>query len=218
MPIPDAPKIYHIFHVDRLPSIISDGCLWCDKEAARRSIDGTMIGMNHLKQRRLGLHLRSHPGLRVGDCVPFYFSPRSVMLYVIYRREHSDLSYRGGQDPIIHLEANLAQTVEWADDEGWRWAFTNSNAGGFSSRDWCNWEQLDQINWNAVQAKMWSGPDVDPSVKEHKQAEFLVERRFPWKLVNRIGVYSQQVEKQVSVALRGASHQPLVEVKREWYY
>lgn len=218
MPAPNAPKIYHIVHVDRLSSIIRDDCLWCDEVTAQRSIDGPMIGMNHIKQRRLGLHLQSHPGLHVGDCVPFYFCPRSVMLYVIYRKEHSDLSYRGGQDPIIHLEADLAQTVEWAEDEGLRWAFTNSNAGGFYPRDWCNLDQLDQIDWNAVQARMWSGPDVDPSIKEHKQAELLVERRFPWKLVNRIGVYSQQVERQVKVSLQEADHQPLVEVKREWYY
>lgn len=135
------------------------------------------------------------------------------MLYVIYRKVNKDLSYRGGQDPIIHLEADLAQTIEWADDEELRWAFTNLNAATNYSRDWCNLAQLDQINWNAVQAKMWSGPD-----KEDKQAEFLVERRFPWKLVRRIGVYSQQIERQVKVALRRADHQPLVEVEREWYY
>ena len=140
------------------------------------------------------------------------------MLYVIYRRGHSDLSYRGGQDPIIHLEADLAQTVEWADDEGLHWAFTDSNAADRLSRDWCNWEQLDQIDWSAVQARTWSGPDVDPSIREHKQAEFLVERRFPWELVSRIGVYSQHVGRQVRVSLRGSDHQPLVEVKREWYY
>lgn len=76
MPAPNAPKIYHITHVDRLSSIIRDDCLWCDEVTARRSIDSPVIGMNHIKQRRLGLHLQSHPGLHVGDCVPFYFCPR----------------------------------------------------------------------------------------------------------------------------------------------
>ena len=149
MPVPDAPKIYHIVHVDRLPSVIGDGYLWCDAEVSRYSIGGTTIGMNHIKQRRLARYLRSHPGLHVGDCVPFYFCPRSVMLYVIYRRVDPELSYRGGQDPIIHLEADLAQTIEWADDAGLRWAFTDSNAATSYSRDWCNRERLEQIDWNA---------------------------------------------------------------------
>lgn len=55
--------------------------------------------------------LNSHPGLYVGQCVPFYFCPRSVMLYVIYCANHDELSYRGGQGPILHLEADLYETV-----------------------------------------------------------------------------------------------------------
>src|SRR6266568_599640 len=71
--IPENPKIYHIVHVDRLASIIAGG-LWCDAEVVRRAPPGTTIGMNAIKQRRLTeLTLSSHPGLHVGDCVPFYF-------------------------------------------------------------------------------------------------------------------------------------------------
>jgi len=61
--IPDEPKIYHIVHVDRLASIIAGG-LWCDAEVVRRASQGTTIGMNAIKQRRLNeLTLASHPGL-----------------------------------------------------------------------------------------------------------------------------------------------------------
>ena len=108
MPIPAEPKIYHIVHVDRLPSIIADGWLWCDAEIVRRSPPGTTIGMNGIKQRRLNeLTLTSHPDLHVGDCVPFYFCPRSIMLYLIHRANDPELVYRGGQGPIVHLEADL---------------------------------------------------------------------------------------------------------------
>ena len=113
--VPTAPKIYHIVHVDRLPSIVADGRLWCDAEITQRSASGTTIWMNEIKQRRLTNELHSHEGLCVGDCVPFYFCPRSVMLYVIHRKNHPNLTYRGGQKPIVHLEADLRQTVDWAD-------------------------------------------------------------------------------------------------------
>ena len=53
MTVPETPKIYHIAHVDRLPSILADGCLWCDAEVLRRAPPGTMIGMGNIKQRRL---------------------------------------------------------------------------------------------------------------------------------------------------------------------
>lgn len=104
MDVPGQPKIYHIVHVDRLASLIQDGYLWCDAEMQQRAqqgrTSGTNIGMNNIKQRRLTLPLRSHAGLHVGDCVPFYFCPRSVMLYLIYQANHPELTYRGGQEPI----------------------------------------------------------------------------------------------------------------------
>lgn len=105
MPVPTQPKIYHIVHVDRLASIIADGFLWSDAEMVLRQGTGTTIGMSNIKDRRLNeLSLSCRPGLRVGECTPFYFCSRSVMLYLIYRR-NEELTYKGGQEPIVHLEA-----------------------------------------------------------------------------------------------------------------
>ena len=213
MPAPADPKIYHIVHVDRLPSVIADGGRLCDAEIAERRPVGTTIGMNDIKQRRLReLHLSSHPDLRVGACVPFYFCPRSVMLYVISQANHPQLSYRGGQGPIVHLEANLRATVAWAETQGLRWAFTLSNAGARYFEDRSDLGQLDEIDWDAVDAVNWRGR------KEGKQAEFLIEQRFPWELVSRIGVQSRQACCQAEAVLEAAAHRPPVEIRRAWYY
>ena len=183
MTVPANPKIYHIAHVDRLPSIVADGCLWCDAKVLRRAPTGTMIGMSNIKQRRLGeLRLSRHPDLRVGDCVPFYFCPRSVMLYLIFQGNCPELSYRGGQGPIIHFEADLHAVVAWAQREGRRWAFTLTNAGSYFFEDRCELARLNEIDWDAVSARDWR------QCKEGKQAEFLLEQDFPWGLVERIGV------------------------------
>jgi hypothetical protein len=72
---PAQPKIYHIAHVDRLPSIIADGSLWCDRRIVARAGLGTVIGMGSIKQRRLTLPVGCHPRTYVGDYVPFYFVP-----------------------------------------------------------------------------------------------------------------------------------------------
>lgn len=74
--------------------------------------------MSDIKARRLRRTLLSRPGLCVGDCVPFYFCPRSIMLYLLFKRNHANLAYRGGQEPIIHLEADLHATDAWAQGEG----------------------------------------------------------------------------------------------------
>jgi len=211
--VPAHPKIYHIVHVDRLASIVADGGLLCDAAVARKSSPGTTIGMSTIKQRRLTeLPLDSHPGLYVGECVPFYFCPRSIMLYLVWQANHPELSYRGGQVPIVHLEADMKDAVAWADTQGRRWAFTLSNAGAYYFEDRANLAQLGEVDWNAVQATNWS------QCKEGKQAEFLMDQSFPWALIQRIGVHSTSTHTQVLQAFKGTAHRPAVEVRRGWYY
>lgn len=184
--VPPQPKIYHIAHVDRLPSIVATGGLLSDAMVQAQALGGTMIGMNHIKQRRLTeLQLASHPGLFVGACVPFYFCPRSVMLYLIHRR-NAELAYQGGQASIIHLQADLGAVVAWANAQPARWAFTLSNAGSYFFEDRNDLARLGEINWAAVQANNWSG-----GLKEGKQAEFLLEQHFPWHLIERIPACSR---------------------------
>lgn len=215
MPQPPAhPKIYHIVHVDRLPSILADGCLWSDAVMVGRQGTGTTIGMGSIKERRLRLPVPCHPKTHVGDFVPFYFCPRSVMLYVIHCANHPELAYRGGQGPIVHLEADLRRVVTWAEETGRRWAFSLSNAGAVYTQFRSDLGQLDQVNWPAVHNTDFRSADV----KEGKQAEFLVHESFPWPLVERVGVLSQGVAQQVANVMRGKDHNPRVEIRREWYY
>lgn len=121
---PTKPKIYHIVHVDRLPSIVADGGLLCDATISQRQANtGTTIGMSEIKKRRLALPVHCHQGDHVGDYVPFYFCPRSIMLFVIHKANNSELAYKGGQGPILHLVADLYDAVTWADANGIRWRF-----------------------------------------------------------------------------------------------
>ena len=216
---PAEPKIYHIIHVDRLASVVADGCLWSDAVMANRAGTGTTIGMGDIKLRRLNeLFLTSHPNVHVGECVPFYFCSRSIMLYLLWQANHPSLTYRGGQQPIVHLEADLNATIDWTDGEGLRWAFTLSNAGAYYFEDRSNLNLLHEINWDAVAATKWSGAGIPTSVKDGKQAEFLVERCFPWHLVERIGVYSEEIAVRTTNAMEGVGHRPTVEIRKDWYY
>ncbi len=211
--VPANLKIYHIIHIDRLPSVIADDYLWCDDIMVNRPGTGTPIGMNAIKSRRLyELTLSSHPDLYVGQCVPFYFCPRSVMLYLIYQGNHPDLEYKGGQGPIIHLEADLGDSIKWAERNNLRWAFTLSNAGSYYFEDRCDLKKLKEINWQAVQERSWS------HCKEPKQAELLIENNFHWTMISRIGVISPNLYSKVSQCLASSKHKPPIAIEREWYY
>ena len=114
--------------------------------------------------------------------------------------------------PIVHMEADMRQTIARAEAQGLRWSFTMGNAGSYYFEDRNDLNQLDEIDWNAVGARDWRG------YKEGKQAEFLIEREFPWDLVSRIGVRSRTTYDQVLTVLQGLAHKPVVEMKAEWYY
>ena len=135
------------------------------------------------------------------------------MLYVIFRGNHPELQYRGGQGPIIHLEADLRQTAAWAEANGRRWAFTTSNAGNYYIEDYSDLGKLNVLDWEAIQARDWAGERKGP-----KQAEFLVEHSFPWRLVSRIGVHSRGIRDRVLTELQASCHRPSVQIKACWYY
>ena len=136
------------------------------------------------------------------------------MLFVVHCANHPELAYRGGQQPIVHLEADMHDVARWAGANGRHWAFSLSNAGAVYTQFRSDLTQLDEIKWDAVTARDFRPADV----KEAKQAEFLIQQSFPWHLVERIGVHSQDIAQQVYGALNGAGHRPRVEIRKEWYY
>jgi hypothetical protein len=213
--VPDRPKIYHITHIDNLPAVLKRGCLWSEARCLQENQQCTVVGMSQIKRRRLQeIEVSCHSGTTVGQYVPFYFCPRSIMLYILYKGNHPDLDYHGGQQPILHLQADLRSAVEWADKIRRSWAFSDGNAGARYTRFYNNLSELDVVDWGAVAAVDWQ----NSLVKEGKQAEFLMLDSFPWQLVEAIGVIDQRTLTDVSRMIQGAEHKPLVSVQRDWYY
>lgn len=134
------------------------------------------------------------------------------MLFIIYKVDYPGLDYQGGQESIVHLEADLDDSVAWVEQNKHRWVFTLSSAGSYRFDDYCDLNHLNKIDWEAVQAKYWR------TCKESKQAEFLLENRFPWHLIERIGVYSRTTAQQTVDVLVAGNHRPPVEILKEWYY
>lgn len=213
MAVPNAPKIYHIVHVDRLAAIARDGL--CSDAAIRQAQAlGTVIGMSSIKDRRLRLPVSCHPDTMVGEYVPFYFCSRSIMLYVIYCANHAELAYRGGQGPIVHLEADMHEVIAWANEVGSRWAFTSANAGAVYTPFFSSVDDLANLNWDGIANRDFRSPDV----KEAKQSEFLVHHSFPWQLIRRIGVRDAGMAQRTHEIITGLAHRPPIEIQPLWYY
>lgn len=212
--VPAAPKLYHITHIDNLPSILRDGGLWSDAAMTVRGGPAAMIGIADIKRRRRGLPVKCHAGDVVAAYVPFYFCPRSIMLYLIDRGNHPELTFRGGQADVLHLELDLDEVVGWADAGHRRWAFSLSNAGAVYTEFRKQRDQLDQIDWHAVAATDFR----DRAIKEGKQSEFLVHEFVPWQLVRRVGACTAAAQRAALAHIAAAAHRPPVEIHRAWYF
>ena len=114
----------------------------------------------------------------------------------------------------MHLEADLHAVVAWANETGARWAFSLSNAGAYYTEFRSRVADLDQLDWTAIAAADFRSTEV----KERKQAEFLVQGRLPFTLVERIGVRSAAVQAKAAGLLAGHAHQPRIEVVPSWYF
>jgi hypothetical protein len=216
-PVPADPKIYHITHMRNLPEIVQSGCLWSDAKRLEMALDCEIVGMPTIKQRRLEeIEVDCNPGTKVGEYVPFYFCPRSIMLYILYMGNHLDINYHEGQRPIVHLQADLMATIRWARDQGIRWAFSDRNAGTYYTNFYRRVEDLDKLNWAAIQSTDFR----DMVIKDGKQAEFLVYESFSWHLIEKIGVHDANIADQVNQILDtiGYADRPAVSVEPVWYY
>ena len=143
----------------------------------------------------------------VGEFVPFYYCPRSPMLYVVNRGNTGRPP--GCQRTILHLVSTLGIGISLQRD----WAISDSNAGAAYASFYDNLEAgIAAIDWAAIRATDWRG------VTNQKSAEFLVDSFFPWSGVQSIGCCDSEVAKQVQLLLSPHAHQPPVHVRFDWYY
>lgn len=199
--------LFHITDVTNLSSIIAKGGLLSDIAISQAGGPNLMIGHAHIKQRRMTQYRVPCTANRlVGEFVPFYYCPRSPMLYTMNRG--STGLPAGMQTSVVHL----VTTVQAALDVGQPWAISDSNAGSDYAQFFNDIAKLDALNWDAIEARMWN------QVTSAKMAEFLVADRFPWTSIKGIGCHNPTTHARVEAILENVEHKPKVLTKPEWYY
>jgi hypothetical protein len=202
---PEQVLIYHITDVANLAGLIAEKALLSDALMAQRNPE--IIGYDHIKKRRLKDIPVPCCGWRyVGEFVPFYFCPRSPMLFTLNKGNTG--RPEGCQKSVLHLVSTMAAGMA----TGHAWAVSSGNAGAFHTTFAAKLEALDNLDWEAIRATQWQG-------KQHqKSAEFLVADSFPWAAIHLIGCQNSAVADKVRGLLADVAHRPAVEIKSNWYY
>ena len=202
---PEQVLIYHITDVVNLLGLIAENALYSDALMAKRNPE--TIGYDHIKKRRLKDIPVPCCGWRyVGEFVPFYFCPRSPMLFTLNKGATG--RPEGCQKSVVHLVSTMAAGIA----TGKAWAVSSGNAGAFHTTFAAKLEALDALDWEAIRATQWQ------SKQHQKSAEFLVADSFPWTAIQQIGCQNSTTADKVKALLADVAHQPAVAIKTNWYY
>lgn len=105
--------IYHITPIENLKSILKKDGLLSYNALHSSQISYKNIAYENIQDRRAITRVTCGSGGVLHDYVPFYFAPRSPMLYTIHRGNVS--GYHQGQTPILHLVSQIALVQSWND-------------------------------------------------------------------------------------------------------
>ena len=209
-PVPTT--VAHFTHIDNLARIAVEG-LRCDSDARDRHCV-TEVGEPSIKARRRGRRVKVEPGGAVADYVPFYFAPRSPMLYLI--NAGGVPSFTGDSHDVVYLMS----TVEKLHAAGVLLVFTDRNAALEVAKHSPHMPDLDAfVDWELMRARYWENIDDDPDRKERRMAECLAHRAVPWSAFTAIAVFDEAREARTrqildSVAVDG----PPINVRPEFYF
>ncbi len=206
-------RLYHMTHIDNLAGIIDEGGIWSDNDVAKHAPDRVRIGYSSLKEKRRKKPVGPiRPGAFIGDYVPFYFAPRSPMLFAIYKGGVA--GYDQGQQPVIYLVSRIDKTTTNCDD----WCFTDRHAVVKFAQMYEDVSYLEKVDWDVMNARMWKDTEEIPDKQERRQAEFLVRNKLPWEAIIGIAVFNKKYKNQVEDILANSEHKPSVKIVRGWYF
>ncbi|GAA2133999.1 hypothetical protein GCM10009760_10780 [Kitasatospora kazusensis] len=205
----DDPWLFHFTHVDNLAGVLTAGLI-ADSDKPAGVVECADLS---IKERRRHLKVPLDPGGVVADYAPFYFAPRSPMLFRIHKGGVA--SYPRGQTELAYLVTRLSQVQA----HGLPWVATDRNAAVATAQYTDQASDLaTHIDWEVMAAHMWANTPTDGSRRERRMAELLVHGCLPWTAVVGIGTHSSTVEAAVQVLLQGQPHQPRVDVRPTWYF
>lgn len=210
--VPNPTFIYHITSVENLHSILNSNGLICINQLLKNGSSFVNIAYEQIQSRRSEKQVPLPPYGNLHDYVPFYFAPRSPMLYTI--NQGNVPQYQGGQNQIIYLVSTVQQVLL----KKIPFVFTDGHAIISYSEFFNDPTDLKQIDWGIMSSRIWKDTTEYPDRKRKRQAEFLAFKFFPFDSVLEVGVINDALQDQVLKILEGNSAIIPVKVRREWYY
>lgn len=207
------PKLlYHITDYRNLSSILDKGGLEAYSQVTDKEISYTDIAHQSIQTRRSTTPIPLPPYGMLHDYVPFYFAPRSPMLYAI--KQGNVEGFRGTQSDIIYMVTR----TDILQKAGKNFVFTDGHAVMIWTEFYKELSYIDKVDWDVMNSIYWNDTDEHPDRKRKRQAEFLVHQFVDFDLFLGIGVINDEMKQKVIEILEKYQSEKQVLRKPNFYY
>lgn len=177
-------------HIENLPHLMKNGVTHRNSENSDKSYKP--IGDNTLIDTRSNFILPNE--LFLGNYIPFYFGPRTPMLYVIQNGYNGVTALHPSK--IIYCVTNVQTIV----DNNFPFLYTDGHATDrfssfYSLKDINDIES--HVDFKATKAKFWNDEN-DLDLKRRKEAEFLILNDIPFNCLLGFGTYNDEARKSLT--------------------
>lgn len=146
-------------------------------------------------------------GGNLHDYVPFYFAPRSPMLYYLYKQMLQ-------QEDVVYFMTSVRAMQQIGLDL----IFTDAHAIRRLTNFYTDPVYLNRIDWEVMTSDFWNDINEDMSRKARRQAEFLVHQYVPMSACIGSAVFNEQVNAKVEKIVQDVGSELPVAVRKQFYY
>lgn len=190
----DKKYCYRICHIQNLPHILQAGL--CTKHHPDADLNFISIGNPQIITTRDETPVKIDGYGNVGDYVPFYFTPRSIMLYNIVTGYYAPVVPKVPREDILIIRCLAKQLIKSE-----RFFFTNGQANDAITDHYNDLKHGNEIDWKNIQAGNFSKSDGDFDRPRRYQAEFLVHHHVPVSFIESLNVYNNKAATFVQTEL-----------------
>ena len=207
----DKKYCYRITHIENLDCILDSGLV--TKHHTRANSRYIHIGNPEVIGVRSDMPVRIIGYGVIGDYVPFYFTPRSIMLYNIITGYRHPVVPKRKPEEILVIRCEIKELTRLP-----YFFFTDGQGNDMVTRHFNDLAYLEEIDWRSIQQSDFQKTDGDFDRSRRYQAEFLVRNEVPVSSVESLNVYNEQAARYVKQVLTGKNINLAINIQPQYFF
>ena len=197
--------------MQNLPHLLKKGL--CTKHHPGADPKFIPIGNPSIIDRRDDTAVRIQGYGNIGDYIPFYFTPRSIMHYNIVTGHYAPVVPKVEKEDILVTRAEIIKLTGLD-----RFFFTDGQANTAITTHFNDIASLGHIDWPIIHYSDFKKSESDQDKQRRYHAEFLVHGHIPVSYIESLFVYNDKAATFVEKELNKAKVNLPVHINTDYFF